>query len=192
MVAALVRELGSYFAVGTLRRDLEPLDDQAGRRHRPRSGSPSRRSAWRRGHLAVAGRWSDRHVPCRSSCRARSGWSLAGTCNRRSRPRSWSSGGHLRRCRGRAFSVRPSTRWSAAERRPDARPPRRVSSGRPARSARWWPSGRRDAFARDVHLPFYTFVVVILASLAVGLAIARNSLRLPEPVASGGEVTAST
>jgi hypothetical protein len=47
-------------------------------------------------------------------------------------------------------------------------------------------------FARDVHLPFYTFVVVILASLAVGLASARNSLRLPEPVASGGEVTAST
>jgi NNP family nitrate/nitrite transporter-like MFS transporter len=47
-------------------------------------------------------------------------------------------------------------------------------------------------FARDVHLPFYTFVVVILASLAVGLAIGRNALRLPATAAASGEVTAST
>ena len=33
---------------------------------------------------------------------------------------------------------------------------------------------------------------VLTVRCAVGLAIARNSLRLPEPVASGGEGTAST
>ena len=40
-------------------------------------------------------------------------------------------------------------------------------------------------FATDVHLPFYTFAIVMLAALVVGLAIGRGALHLPADAPAG-------
>jgi MFS family permease len=41
-------------------------------------------------------------------------------------------------------------------------------------------------FTSDVHLPFYTFAVVMVAALVVGLAIGRGALHLPAGAPDGG------
>lgn len=46
-------------------------------------------------------------------------------------------------------------------------------------------------FTSDVHLPFYTFAVVMVAALAVGLAIGRGALRLPARAPGDGAPTPS-
>jgi MFS family permease len=46
-------------------------------------------------------------------------------------------------------------------------------------------------FTSDVHLPFYTFAVVMVAALVVGLAIGRGALHLPAGAPNGGAPAAS-
>jgi MFS family permease len=46
-------------------------------------------------------------------------------------------------------------------------------------------------FTSDLHLPFYTFAVVMVAALAGGLAIGRGALHLPAGAPDGGALTPS-
>jgi MFS family permease len=46
-------------------------------------------------------------------------------------------------------------------------------------------------FTSDVHLPFYTFAVVMVAALAGGLAIGRGALRRPAGPPDGGAISPS-
>jgi hypothetical protein len=46
-------------------------------------------------------------------------------------------------------------------------------------------------FTSDLHLPFYTFAVVMVVALVVGLAIGRGVLHLPATEADFGAPTPS-